>query len=48
LSGCLLGGGECANVFGPIGEQWVSAAPRKATEDEIWKVTRDSLRRWFA
>jgi hypothetical protein len=39
---------EHARVFWPRGEQWVSAEPRKATQEEILDITRYSLERWFS
>jgi hypothetical protein len=36
-----------AFVYWPVGEDWVSAEPRPATEDEIIRITQRSLERWF-
>lgn len=36
-----------ANVFWPIGEEWVSAEPRPATREEIDAACARSLSRWF-
>jgi len=41
------GDGEHARVFWPIGQTWVDAQPRIATEDEVWRATRIALREWF-
>lgn len=39
--------GENARVFWPMGEKWVDAEPRPATDEEIWKATRHALNNWF-
>ena len=39
---------EHARVFWPRGQEWVSAEPRKATQEEIKAITHYSLERWFS
>lgn len=39
--------GEHARVFWPLGERWVDAEPRTATENEVWSATQDARARWF-
>lgn len=36
-----------AYVFWPVGEEWVTAEPRPATEDEVLRICEDSLAKWF-
>lgn len=36
-----------AYVYFPVGEDWVTAEPRPATEDEILKICKNSLNLWF-
>lgn len=38
---------EHAYVYFPQDEEWISAEPRPATDDEIVKITRNSLEKWF-
>lgn len=39
--------GDHARVFWPVGESWVDAEPRPATEDEVKAAISSSLKRWF-
>ena len=41
-----IGDGEHARVFWPLGEKWIDAQPRNATEEEVWTATRAALA-WF-
>lgn len=36
-----------AYVFWPVGEEWVSAEPRPATEEEVFAITGKALDLWF-
>lgn len=38
---------EHADVFVPMGQEFVSAETRDATPDEISRITGNALRRWF-
>lgn len=38
---------ESARVFWPVGTEWGSAEPRKATPDEVADITSRALDRWF-
>lgn len=40
--------GEHALVLWPVGEEWVDAEPRSATEEEIVRITQNALRSWTA
>lgn len=37
---------EHARSFWPIGTEWVSAAPRTATDQEVLDITQNALRQW--
>lgn len=39
---------EHARVFWPVGGEWVSAEPRRATPAEIRNITAQALERWFS
>lgn len=36
-----------AYVYWPVGQEWVTAEPRPATNDEIIRITNNALVRWF-
>lgn len=36
-----------AFVYWPLGEEWVTAEPRPATDDEVARVVEHSLKAWF-
>lgn len=36
-----------AYVFWPAGEEWVTAEPRPATEEEVLALTENALEKWF-
>jgi hypothetical protein len=37
-----------ANVYFPVGSEWVSAEPRPASRDEVKDIVDASLERWFS
>lgn len=39
-------GNDVANVYWPLGTSWISAEPRKATEEEIYTFTASALAIW--
>ena len=39
---------ESARVFWPVGTEWGSAEPRRATPEEVRDITQFSLDRWFS
>ncbi len=38
---------ETARVFYPVGTEWGTAEPRRATKEEVHDITQYALRRWF-
>jgi len=38
---------EHAKVFWPVGQGWISAEPRRATEREVDEICEHSLKHWF-
>jgi hypothetical protein len=38
---------EHAYVYFPVGQEWVSAEPRAATFDEVGRICKNALEKWF-
>lgn len=38
---------EHAHVYFPVGEEWISAEPRPATDEEILMICNNALEKWF-